>query len=268
MDARKIELMFAWLPEEPWPWLKQMIIVTHRDHPRLLHDISQSVTECGKGWPVRVRTDIQEREAIRTFDLPPPLETFFEHSLGVKILQPLVTPPPLLFTDDDIIITRDPATLLLNTWGFASHSGLDGYTDTAKDHEGLQAINDTFELTLTLDEYNAGRSDEAVWYIPRIDLGDYVRRLQRFYLHPHLVRISQDSGTAPFNHTQRFRKSGMRYFSGFVINSRMTLLQGRDYRALPYKVVPKKVPNATFVHYCASGNKPAYMEWLWKNVPS
>ncbi len=257
-----LELLLSWLPERPWPWVRQVLVLTRRDDPDLRRDLKETVTYARPLWPVRVETDDVYYFILDGIDAPPALRTFFEHSLGVKVMVPLLVQPPMLFTDDDVVVTRDPSYIFESGLVAASYSGLDGLTETAKDLATLESICSTFGLDVDLKTYNAGRTDEAVWYLPSIDRDDYAARLRSYFTHPHVVSVSQDMGTAPHGHTQRFRKIGMRFMSGYVIRRGALQLRSPNYRALATKETPKSVPDATFIHYCSSGQKMKYVEWL------
>lgn len=268
-DDRKLRLMLRHLPEEPYGWLDELLVITHRDRPDDLIRCEKVIEHWRPDWPFRVRSDEEERQAIIDADLPKACRTFFEHSLGIKLAIPLTVQSPLLFTDDDIVVTQDPGYLLEDGYMHFSRSGLDGYTDTPKDLEGIAALNETFGLDLSVEEYNERRTDEAAWYIPRVGISDFVDRLGIYFETKHLQRITLDEGTAPYGHTQRFRKCGMRFWSGWVNYQgpeRAKIMTSADYRALAQKDIPKRVPRATFIHYCASGQKERYMEWLQRSL--
>lgn len=266
MDDRKLRLMLRWLPDEPWDWVDEMVIVTHRNRPDDLLRCQKVAEHWRPEWPIVCRTDEVEERELANIEAPYPLEMFFQHSLGVKILSALTHDAPMLFTDDDMVVQRDPS-YLFDGRPFASYSGFDGFTNTPKDNLALDCLNETFDLNLTIQEFNAQRNDEAVWLMPTIDRDDYVDRLQRYFSHPFIEGVTYDKGTAPFGHTQRFRKIGMRFFSVYMIYRQAFQLRGNNYRILAQKELPQRVPKATFVHYCATGLKPQYMEFLWSHAP-
>jgi hypothetical protein len=268
MDGRKLALLLRWLPEEPWSWLDRILVITHRDRPDLVEELIDIKREYGRHWPIDIRTDRSEETALDIIDAPPALRTYFQHLLGVKLMLPVTLKTPLLFTDDDVIVTRDPEDLIATNLPWFSHSGLDGYTETAKDLEAFDTVRRSFDLYgINLREFNRRRTDAGVWFLPTLDRTLYIRCLHRYFSDPHVVAVSHDVGTAPCGHTQRFRKLDQRFLSGHVIMTGGISVIGPHYRALADKKIPKSVPGATFVHYCASGQKERYVEWLEREVP-
>jgi hypothetical protein len=261
MDSDKFRLMLQWLPETPWFRLRRIELVTHRQRPEIVEICSKYARVLRPLWPIRCRTDQLECDYLDRIDAPEALRVYFRDLLGVKLMLPLTNDMPMMFTDDDVVVTTDPMYL----WGpsaWGSQSGLDAYTDTAKDVSSLGALAHAFNMPIGLSDFNATRTDAGVWYLPNINRIDYADRLRRYFSHPLTVQVSQDTGVANGDHTQRFRKLDQRFLSGYMIYSGGLPLRGPHYRALADKNPPKTVPQATFLHYCASGRKEAYMRWL------
>lgn len=267
MDGRKLALLLRWLPEEPWRALQRIEVITHRHRQDLVEELIDVVNEWGGDWPIDVRTDRYEETMLDAIGAPPALETYFQDLLGVKLMLPITVGAPLLFTDDDVIVTKNPGGLLESQFAWFSHSGLDGYTETAKDLAAFGAIKDSFEFECQLKHFNDRRTDAGVWFMPKIDRTRYVRWLVRYFSDPRIINVSQDEGTAPCGHTQRFRKLDQRFLSGLVVRTGSLAVGGPHYRALADKTMPKSIPGATFVHYCASGQKERYMEWFEREAP-
>lgn len=259
VDPRKFDLLLSWLDliDEDIP-LKEILVVCPD-----VNIIRLGLLEVARRHRrrVHVRTEVTEALAMVNIAAPLPLRTYFYDLLGVKLMLPLTVPTPFMFTDDDFIARYDPSYLWGETpWGSAS--GLDGYTETDKDIEALSALNFAMGTTETIEEFNTERTDAGAWYFPDLDRDHYRACLVRYFDHPHVHRVSVDPGVAN-GHTQRFRKLDQRFLSAYITSIGGFSLRSPHYRITANKKHPVKVPDATLIHYCASGGKETYMAWLW-----
>lgn len=259
-STSRLELLLRWLPEQPWPWVKKILVVTPEWGRAFQRDI-EFVTDVRPEWVIEVRDEAEESDTLDRIGAPEPLVAYFDDSLGVKLMLPLTVDTPFLYTDDDVVLTRDPSSIIQN-YPWASHSGLDGYTDTPKDREALDTLCEAFLTEIPLDVFNHARTDAGVWYLPKFDLNFYLNALLRYFDSDHIRRVAADTGTAPKDHTQRFRKLDQRFLSGYMITHGGISIRAPHYKALADRKIPVKIPGSAFLHYCASGNKEGYMEWL------
>lgn len=266
MDDRKLRLILRYLPEEPFEWLKKIVVV--------VGDVRDLDIKCElvarhyrPEWPIKVRTEEREHRCLDSIDAPEALRVYFRDLLGVKLLLPLTIEPPFLYTDDDVILRNNPAEFLGDDL-WASQSGLDAYTTGRKDQEALGALCDAFNTYVTVDEFNKARTDAGVWYFPDY-YDDYDLRLWEYFGHSHVVDVSKDPGVANGNHTQRFRKLDQRFLSMWMRTHGGSVVRTPIYRAMADKKMPVRVPNnVCFIHYCASAHKERYMEWLTNALPN
>lgn len=120
-DPEKLELTLRYLPAEPFEHLQTMYVgwCSHLDSPERFAALKLAVTT----WaPPAWRVGFIDLSPLGEY-LPTPLFTYWDNgktrwSLGMKLLLPLAFNSPFLYTDDDVIVTRDPRALLYNGgWG-------------------------------------------------------------------------------------------------------------------------------------------------------
>jgi hypothetical protein len=171
---------------------------------------------------------------------------------------------PLLFTDDDIICTKDPGYLFTDpdlprgTAAFHSWDPNSKYKAGNKKHEAqLRMWAHAFEIEpLSADRWNYWRTDAGLWYLPKVDKKKYEVQLKKFFLlalglHDQLI-----------DRDRRFLDQ--RFLTMWLFTHASTPLKHReDYRIqFHYAPPPKNVPNSTFIHYCVGTHKKEYEEWF------
>lgn len=261
-----LELMMAWLPEKPWPWLRRAVVLvglSHAQEPELFAQL-EAITKQRPAWPFEVHDDLGLQEAAKT--ISPDLARYSRMSLGFKITAPLRygwDDDFMLFTDDDMVITDDPAQHGLPYYSMWSHTGLD------KAHASDPVIKhiQSFDPTFSLDEFNELRCDGGVWSVHHDDMAAYQDAVRIFF-----------SDALPNMSRSLYRLIDQRFLTWFFIQrARLDRLAARDqhlltgangaYRICPTKYVPKRFRvHKTFMHYCASGVKQPWRELMWKEV--
>lgn len=119
-DPEKLELTLRYLPT-PFEGLQMLYVgwCSHLDSPERFTALKQTAAIwTPPGW----RVGFIDLSGLLEH-LPSPLIKYWANektrwSLGMKLLLPLAFNSPFLYTDDDVIVTRDPVRLLLNGgWG-------------------------------------------------------------------------------------------------------------------------------------------------------
>lgn len=255
MNPAFFELTLRWLPEKPWPILKHMLVITAHDRPDLIEELTAVKNRLRPRWPISIVDDSPLRQMSEHY--PAALTKYTRESLGVKIMLPLWVPAPFFFTDDDVIIVNDPSEFLASGTMWGSHSGLDNYSESGPDMRELTAWQDVIEdSSMTREEFNRNRTDAAIWHMPDLDRDDYHKVLYSFFSQEAADLAAASGGN-------RFRLMDQRFLTTWLYRNSGDVYATPVYRAWPYRNLPKSVPSdGYFIHYCASSQKPRYVEWL------
>lgn len=256
MKPAFFDLTLRWLPEEPWPWLKEMKVITSYKRADLAIDLEAIRSIIRPDWPITIEHDFFAEEYARI--IHPEFFEYTQNSLGVKLAIPTYIKPPFFFTDDDVIIASDPRLYIDGCnlpWG--SKSGLDNIGESVRDLDDLGHFAHAFRARMPREMFNAGRTDAGVWYLPAVNVDEYSGVLKRFFAETHI----------PSLHGNRRRILDQRFLSMWILTHDGFPRKSPVYRAYATRALPKKVmPDSVFIHYCASSQKPRYVEWLHEEL--
>lgn len=173
-------------------------------------------------------------------------------ALGAKMMMPLMFAPPILFTDDDVLVLQDPKRLL--TGPFCTAHGFNRLGMTIPGVRIANNLRDVFdaERDFSVYDYNEHAVDAGVWFVQ--DATGWDRLLARFWHSPY-VQVMKTDNTEFRCCDQRFltmygRKYGWRRLTS--TRDRRIYLTALDERV-------KVKFDAPFVHYGASSHKDEYI---------
>ncbi len=116
-DAKKLELTLRCLPREPLDGLDRFTVgwCSHLDPRYRSTELEQTLARFAPTW-LRDRAAVHDLSMLGRW-LPKGLAAYWSTdkarwSLGVKLMVPAAFDGPLLYTDDDVLVLKDPAPLL------------------------------------------------------------------------------------------------------------------------------------------------------------
>lgn len=244
-----LRLMLRWLPPEPYPSFDAIVVSTEG---RLVEEYRALLT-LRPGWPSAVIGDDTLQATVAT--LPAAMRTYCERSVGIKATLPLcVDRPRYLYSDDDVVFVRDPSHML-GDQPWASHSFISRVPDSDFSQRSIREWG-TIVPGITLQDYNMRRTDAGMFYLPERDVR-YRSILETYFTLPTThERVNGNSKDKLFTSDQPLLSLWMMTIGG-------TPMKGTDYRVWATRKLPKSIPESTCViHYCASSQKPRYVEFL------
>jgi hypothetical protein len=198
--------------------------------------------------------------------MPDPLKEYFDWHGGAaqKVVMPLLADGPMLFTDDDMVLLRDPSPLLSNTaWG--SKSWLDRIAVPSAAQTVLAAY-ENYPGPVNMDRWLARTTDAGVYWLPdRLDPLAYQQALVMFF--------SSDYAYSAVEHERIRGKKGkawkldQRFLTAWLYHNGGPNLGPPHYRCMMGQVQKSLPRKATFMHYLAQG-KDRIVEWLESLPPA
>jgi hypothetical protein len=180
----------------------------------------------------------------------PHLSNYDGEKLGYKLGVPYVVRAPFLYTDDDIVVRRDPTYLLGDTPWVSGHRMF-----YLVDEVELAAYARAFSVApVSMEHWRSLRTDGGVWYAPRLDVRRWNDTLRRSWCETQqLARTGH-----------RYRQFDQRFLTMWNIAQGGGVLPFvGNYKLLIGRQLPRTVPTHTFVHYAVGGElKHRYREWL------
>lgn len=256
-----LELFLDYLPDEPWPWVRRLVLILPDPFDDRWNGVGCRLLDM-PGWEELTQTyadDTFFNHPPATGDTAPGMRAYAERwpGLAIKVLAPLYFAGPLLIQDDDTVVLRDPAPLLeLQPWG--STSGLDKFKPAAADAVLVREWDIAFGGRVSARHphaFNSLRVDAAVTAF-NPDRALYRDRVTKWF---GWATADAVRGKA----VGRSRLMDQRFLSYWMIAESDGPLRGPGYRAMPTKKMQRSLPrHATFIHYCASGVKQQYVDWL------
>lgn len=174
-----------------------------------------------------------------------------EH-LGYKLSLPSQLPMhwDVLYTDDDVIVQREP---VLGARPFASHIKTSRYQGIPQDELEVRTWCEALDLApISVWKFNNIRTDAGIAYWPRYTRNDYEVLCMRFF----------DAALALNLTGNRFRMIDQRLWTMFNYMKHGTQLVS------DYKILCGRTPSRskkTFIHYCAGRHKLIHMEY-YENI--
>lgn len=252
------ELTLMYLPDFPFKNLTQMLICCPKALVSTLEEIALRVRP---KWPIRfILDEWVDRDFVDDYE-----HALREYSLRHKLLMPVVIGERnILFTDDDVIVQRDPHDLI-QSGAFWSSMSFDRLSLSEADRRELEVLNEVFSTNIRLDEFNACRTDAGIWYFHNTQPKKYEALLRSYFDHPwNLEVIRGTSRHRPRYRDQRFLTMYFHEFERGLRNTADVRIWGSKFE----KRSPKtRMPNETFIHYAASSQKPLYVEYLREHAP-
>lgn len=253
-----LSLTLDWLPREGMRGLGRMVVVAY-DLPRRLQDnLRRACEACAPGWLDWEVRDVTEQARDIGKTIPGRFATHLDNpkprwSLGIKQLVPLLVPAPVLYTDDDVLVVRDPAPMI-EAGPFIMYNGLDHMSISPRDVRTCEQLAHCFGLPTPWDpcDYNERSVDTGVWYADEAE--NWLPTLRAYWRLPFLEE--PDAGT------NLFRINCLRWGTAWSTAHGWRLLKGlpdrRFYCRSPEKT-PPRTDKCTFIHYCATSHKDEYV---------
>ena len=259
VDPMKLVISALYMPQEQFKNISHLQLIAPQRLETTLRTITDTLLP---KWHVEFLSD----EELDTSVMHP---NMYEYSLRAKLLYPLMVEGPYLFTDDDVIITKDIDTVL-DRGTFWSGMGFDRLNPkNSRDHEELRVLNEVFKTKYTLADFNASHTDSAVLHynITPAERSLYSSLLYDYFAHPFVEEVLLEK------HIHRKRYRDQRFQTLWLMEFTDPQWVGRDMSEVafwgqaPEKRSPKfGLPNKTFLHYCATSHKPWYMAYLLELV--
>ncbi len=271
-DPSKLQLTLRALPKEPLQELNLMWVVTDEKNKHMHQDMLRAI----EWFPCHVTISSDEHlinYAYRQLPVHPPmaLRDYVDNpkpgwALGIKLLTPLFIKGPVLFTDDDVLVLKDPIELIrAGSFGTGQHTN--SYNpDSTNTYRELTAFWDAIGAPGEADayEYNDGSMDAGIWYVDG-NRQDYAEKLCDFFACPLLDTFARHMG--------KFRTLDQRFLTLYGLihhwrslrTSKERIIFVQRFDAIPesaYKHVTNR--DSFFVHYCASSHKSQYQKRLWR----
>lgn len=256
-NDRRLAITLRALPKEPFADLKTMHIcwASHLDHPSRPESFAMTAASLAPSWLNWKITDLSS-VADR---VPSQLQTYFKNdkarwALGMKLFLPYVLGTPYLYTDDDVLVFKDPLPLMFNSFGSKGCFHLSyGKRDIATQ------LFDAFDLQPNElpahVHYNYGAMDAGVWFHKYPD--DWRYRLECFATMPYLLDLT--------TRNLELRCLDQRFLTCFGIKHGWDAITIGNGFAPPTKLRDTFGTKQTFFHY-KSSSKERWMklleEWL------
>lgn len=251
-DPRKLELTLKFLPERMTD-LRTMKIcwMSHLDPAYRDQELSETASRFAKGiqWRLVDLSDLEGR-------CPTGLQEYFNSgrsrcSLAVKLLLPMRFNTPFLYTDDDVLVPKDPIKYLGPTgWcskGLARFAGerLEQQEQLAK----AFGLEKRFRANPSL-WYDDHALDAGVWWMP--NSGEWAKFLFEFAACPYIQDLTPKSS--------EFRRMDQRFLTCFGIVNKWEQLTIRNCFAPPSKPLRDNFFDVVFIHYKTPTSKEHWMK--------
>lgn len=271
-NADMLRLALMALPEAIPYSMTSMLIVVNKRNEHLVPDFKRIVAESdtyidGAVDSFIVTDDILiERAKKRMGWFPDSLRDYVwspcdtpNCSLGIKLLLPLAVSGAMLYTDDDVMILRDPYRLIQDGPFCTGHHfnsyGLDSTSSTDEVNQFASAMGLT---DFTTYDYNQAMMDAGIWFVDQRD--DWHIKLHKFFSCPIINSMRRN--------VTRFRCLDQRFITLYGALHGWRRLHHNAERLMVMQK-PDKAPKLmydnirsrkyTFVHYGASTWKPHYI---------
>jgi hypothetical protein len=179
------------------------------------------------------------------------------YSMRKKMALPLLFDGSTIHSDDDMLVLRDPSYL---GYSWASVSGLDRTSWSNANIILTNAISECCGIDWDPDISNAWCCDAGVQAFTQEDKEVYKDVMIRILSSKNVRNAYKNLGK------NDFRLMDQRVLSvTAAIRGMRRLTSTYDYRAVPYKCPSKycpKLPKSTWVHYCATSHKTAWLEFF------
>lgn len=257
VDPMKLVISAMYMSPRQYETIKTFQLIAPARLEKQLRTITDTILP---NWNVGFTSD-------ESLDELAPSVNMLAYSLRAKLLYPLALNGPFLFTDDDVIVTKniDP---VLDKGPFWSGMGFDRLNPkNSRDDTELEILNEVFGTRMGRDEYNANHTDSAVVHydIHANDRSLYSSLLQDYFTHPLNVEILKER----YVHRKRYRDQRFQtmWLTQFETPNGRDMTDVAFWAQAPEKRSPKiGLPSKTFVHYCATTHKPWYMAYLLELV--
>ncbi len=263
----RLSLTLRLLPKEPLVGLGTMQIcwASHLDQVELPNRLIEVLKVHAPAWLHWQLVDL----SMLHDELPDGLRAYWNTgknrwSLGMKLLIPFAIAPPYLYTDDDVIIGRDPWSLLENSSGFGSKGC---FRFPANKHSIARQLFTAFDLVgpgwddtvqadneigyAARDVYNTHALDAGVWFHRYPD--DWRERLERFAELPYLRELT--------TRNLELRCLDQRFLTCFGLKHGWDAITIGNGFAPPARVSERMLTRHPFFHY-KSQSKATWMTRL------
>jgi len=257
-DPRRLALTMKYLPA----WPKQLHTMhicwcSHLDPAKRGQELYTTAVNC---MPENSCWVVQDISPDAVEHLPAGLNDFFyglpngrpSWALGIKPLLALVFEPPFLYTDDDVLVLKDPQPLIDGYGEFGTRSNF-AYQPSLEIQRQIRTV---FELDPSFD-FGVSNLDEGVLFIR--DRRDWADRLLAFSKLPYIKKLKEGCHES--------RRMGVRFHTAFGGQYNFHQLRTASERKNSYEL-PHKFSNplaftkgTTFFHYMTR-DKVAWMDVL------
>jgi len=251
------ELMCAWLPREQWEGIDCFTVLTPEEKKETIWGITQRYIP---DWEVRVFS--YEFIDAMMGDVP---RVLGEYELRTKMyVNHVFQDSEILYTDDDIVVQRDPSHALgTSAWWSSVHT--DGFYLTNKqDVQELLMLEEVFGEAIDVKHFNRTRTEAGLWWLPEgTSLESYRDLLVEYFAHPLNVKLMDGKAKVRRRYRdQRFLSVFYDlYADGAPNRANITTFNGPFDRR-----TPKSFPKKEFIHYAAGRHKPDYVAYLWEQL--
>jgi hypothetical protein len=262
-NPRRLAITLRCLPKEPFIGLQRMNIcyLSHLDPDDAGIVLYQVAQQWAPPWLNWATVDLSHYENR----LPDAIHRIYwstgksRWSLGVKLLFPYAFECPYLYTDDDVVVSRDPLELMTNSFGSKGC-----FRFGWKKHDIAQQLFDAFDLPhgdieTAWGQYDARALDAGVWYQKHPD--NWAGALDAFSYMPYLADLT--------TRNLELRCLDQRFVTMFGIKHGWDQVTIGNGFAPPKQVTRRMLERHPFFHY-KSQSKEAWMtkleEYLAANV--
>ena len=264
-DPRRLEMTLKFLPEY-LPGLEQMHVVFCSHFNQVTHSDFKAVLN--QWQPTWLPIDVIDLSGWGGSLMPQGLQNYFRNdvgpggdgrvkTLGCKLLLPIIFQTPLLYTDDDVLMLRDPIKLYRQ---YGEYGNRGSFRLEGKKRDVLEDIAEAFDVPEYTEYpalFDANIIGAGIFFIAAHR--NWKSRLERFSRCPYIGRLR--------NKGREFFCLDQRFITAFGLEhgwKQIGLKEGFRRTFLAGKKLPRNFfEDATFVHYgCAPKDKAKWVDLL------